>query len=198
MHDLDQSTDLREAASRDADYKERSLVLFLIGAPLLLGVSARHIGPQREEFHNSVVLVFEDGRLQDPYHKMHLVLFGEYVPLADRWPWLYELTPLHGGLTPGEQPASLVEVVEDPPDAAPEPPVAATPAPEPEPEEPAPKGPAEEEVSAALDRLLGKRTETEAKEAPEPEEATEEEEDSGETMSQLLAARRARRKEDGH
>ncbi len=32
-------------------------------------------------------------------------MFGEYVPLADRFPWLHRLTPLAVSLTPGEQPA---------------------------------------------------------------------------------------------
>ena len=35
---------------------------------------------------------------------MYPVMFGEYVPLADRFPILYRLTPLPGGLTPGKTP----------------------------------------------------------------------------------------------
>jgi apolipoprotein N-acyltransferase len=31
-------------------------------------------------------------------------MFGEYVPLADRFPFLYRLTPLPGGLTAGTEP----------------------------------------------------------------------------------------------
>ena len=92
---------------KDAKRRVMGAMARELGAPLLLGVNTRHIGPQREEFHNSAVLVFEDDRLQGPYHKMHLVLFGEYVPLADRWPWLYKMTPLPVGQTPGKQPASL-------------------------------------------------------------------------------------------
>ena len=35
------------------------------------------------------------------YEKMFPVMFGEYVPLADQFPWLYSLTPLPAGLTAG-------------------------------------------------------------------------------------------------
>jgi apolipoprotein N-acyltransferase len=35
------------------------------------------------------------------------VLFGEYVPLGDRLPWLYRLTPLPAGLTAGTRPVAV-------------------------------------------------------------------------------------------
>jgi apolipoprotein N-acyltransferase len=41
------------------------------------------------------------------YEKMYPVLFGEYVPLADRFPWLYTLTPLPAGLTAGTRPLAV-------------------------------------------------------------------------------------------
>jgi len=41
------------------------------------------------------------------YEKMHPVLFGEYVPLAERFPWLYRLTPLPAGLTAGTSPVAV-------------------------------------------------------------------------------------------
>jgi apolipoprotein N-acyltransferase len=41
------------------------------------------------------------------YDKVHLVPFGEYVWFADWFPWLYQLTPLHGGSTHGAGPVCM-------------------------------------------------------------------------------------------
>jgi len=40
------------------------------------------------------------------YSKQYPVLFGEYIPLAERFPWLYRLTPLPVGLTAGTEPVA--------------------------------------------------------------------------------------------
>ena len=37
---------------------------------------------------------------------MHLVMFGEYIPLFDIWPSLYKLTPLGEGVTAGAGPVA--------------------------------------------------------------------------------------------
>jgi len=37
---------------------------------------------------------------------MHPVMFGEYIPLADWFPFLYRITPLTGGLTTGRRAAA--------------------------------------------------------------------------------------------
>ncbi|MBI2478249.1 MAG: apolipoprotein N-acyltransferase, partial [Planctomycetia bacterium] len=41
------------------------------------------------------------------YDKMHRVFLGEYVPLGDYFPWLYDFVPIGRGLTPGTHPASF-------------------------------------------------------------------------------------------
>ncbi len=71
--------------------------------PLLLGVDTIHIGNGVEERYNSAQLIERDGRLGPRYDKSHPVMFGEYVPLARRWPWLYRFTPLGSGILAGRR-----------------------------------------------------------------------------------------------
>ena len=83
----------RVPALASADAAERSASSMgetarRLGVPLLLGVDANHFGADGPECYNSAAYVGRDGRLLGRYDKMHLVPFGEYVPFADRWPWL--------------------------------------------------------------------------------------------------------------
>lgn len=75
----------------------------LLDAPLLLGIDRVHCGDGVLQNYNSSVHVSRDGEVLGHYDKMHPVLFGEYVPLARRFPWLYKFTPLAGGIYEGEQ-----------------------------------------------------------------------------------------------
>ena len=90
----------------------RSLVS-LLGSPVLLGVEAVEVlanpPPGQREYRvwNAAVLADHDGVIVGRYDKIHLVIFGEYIPLAAYIPWLYTLTPLTGGVTAGEQPVAL-------------------------------------------------------------------------------------------
>lgn len=58
------------------------------------------------EKHNSAV-VCEQGKLSTPYHKMHLVWFGEVVPFGDTSQWMRKTFALGLGLSPGKHQAIL-------------------------------------------------------------------------------------------
>jgi apolipoprotein N-acyltransferase len=55
-------------------------------------------------FYNTAFLMDPAGKVQGTYHKRHLVIFGEYVPLADLFPFLKMLTPIQSLFTPGSAP----------------------------------------------------------------------------------------------
>ncbi len=64
------------------------------GANVLLGLNAVDYDGRRMWKSNSAILVRPGGEV-DPtrYDKMHLVPFGEYVPLKETFPWLQAFTP---------------------------------------------------------------------------------------------------------
>ena len=77
------------------------------GTNWLVGVDKQVMTPSAAtgtQYFNCAVLLDAGGRVQDTYAKMKPVLFGEYVPFAETFPWLYGLTPLPVGLTAGRQP----------------------------------------------------------------------------------------------
>jgi len=99
----------RQQRCRDLLEQERLAALAVYarryGTHWLVGVDKQEITPQVP----TGVRNFNCGLFLDPqgaplacYSKMHPVLFGEYIPLADRFPWLYRLTPLPAGLTAGK------------------------------------------------------------------------------------------------
>jgi len=91
------------AASR----KEMARMARQLDVPLILGVDRQHFGSDAVRHFNSAVLVSRSGELLGTYDKMHLVLFGEYVPFAQRFRWLQRLTPLPISLTAGAGPAAF-------------------------------------------------------------------------------------------
>ncbi len=78
-----------------------------LGVPLILGIDRRHFQADGVQSYNSAIHVAADGEVLGHYDKMHRVLFGEYIPLADSFPWLHNLTPLPGSLDAGRQPTTF-------------------------------------------------------------------------------------------
>lgn len=76
-------------------------------APLLLGTSTLRYGNQRLDHFNTAIYVGPEGTIETKYDKMHPVMFGEYVPLGDYFPFVYDWLPIGGGLTPGQGPIAV-------------------------------------------------------------------------------------------
>jgi apolipoprotein N-acyltransferase len=85
-----------------------------LDTPVLVGVERWHLvaaspgadqPPPRR--YNAAVLVDRGGNIVGAYDKVHRVMFGEYIPFADRLPFLYDLTPLTGGIVAGAEPKAL-------------------------------------------------------------------------------------------
>ncbi len=73
----------------------------------LVGVDRQLVSNRSRDgvFHfNSALFLDSAGVPTGRYDKMFPVAFGETVPLADRFPILYKLTPLPAGLTAGTEP----------------------------------------------------------------------------------------------
>ncbi|MDD5348177.1 MAG: apolipoprotein N-acyltransferase [Candidatus Omnitrophica bacterium] len=64
---------------------------------MLIGAITR----RNQMFYNSALLVSSDGTLEAGYDKLHLVPFGEYVPLKKVLPFLETVVPI-GDATPGK------------------------------------------------------------------------------------------------
>jgi apolipoprotein N-acyltransferase len=77
------------------------------GTSLLVGTDTHCLGSGEPRRYNSALLLDPQGKVVDRYYKIHRVPFGEYILLGDTFPWLYQLTPMPHGLTPGTQPKSF-------------------------------------------------------------------------------------------
>jgi apolipoprotein N-acyltransferase len=66
--------------------------------PVLLGAFTV---PEQGAAYNSALVAYPDGKVSEPYDKMHLLWFGEAVPLGDWLPWLKHEFLLGTGLSEG-------------------------------------------------------------------------------------------------
>jgi apolipoprotein N-acyltransferase len=73
---------------------------------VLLGMNSRVLGAdEKTRRYNSSVLILKSGQAAGRYDKMHLVPFGEYVPLRDSLPLMNWLSPydFDYSVTPGKE-----------------------------------------------------------------------------------------------
>jgi apolipoprotein N-acyltransferase len=76
---------------------EASNARYIIGSPSYAAEKERLI------FHNSAYLVSPQGRAEGKYDKVHLVPFGEYVPMKRWLPFIDKLVAQVGDFKPGRQ-----------------------------------------------------------------------------------------------
>jgi apolipoprotein N-acyltransferase len=74
-----------------------------IRVPLLVGTNVTHLGSDHERSYASAVYVNREGKVLGRYDKIHLVMFGEYMPFVESFPWLQNFTPLTGSASPGDR-----------------------------------------------------------------------------------------------
>jgi apolipoprotein N-acyltransferase len=99
-----------QARIRDANDAASETIAGLVRrlrTPLLIGLVAREQSATHFDRFNAAVLANRAGQIAARYDKMHLVLFGEYVPLASLIPALDRLSPLGPSLTPGATPVAM-------------------------------------------------------------------------------------------
>jgi apolipoprotein N-acyltransferase len=75
--------------------------------PVLLGALGHRVQGGRAELFNSAFLVGHAGHVLGRSDKVRRIPFAEYMPLGDRFPWLYDLSRGTGQLSAGAAPVAL-------------------------------------------------------------------------------------------
>ncbi|MFO0695276.1 MAG: apolipoprotein N-acyltransferase [Polyangiales bacterium] len=79
----------------------KNYVLGELSTPTIFGTLARRRRNGEIHDYNTALLVDGDGTVLGSYDKVVLIPFGEYLPLGDLFPAIYDLSPNTGMFTPG-------------------------------------------------------------------------------------------------
>jgi len=89
-------------------YKSVTNLVKYVDTPLMSGLCRRDISTDYYlNYYNSTALIEPSGSVIGLYDKMHLVMFGEYVPYADYLPFLKLVTPIEGSFSCGNAARTL-------------------------------------------------------------------------------------------
>jgi apolipoprotein N-acyltransferase len=81
-------------ALHPAMHNVKQQVLGRLQTPLLFGgMRVVYDSDGKEQVFNSAFLTDSTGEVTASYDKTHLVAFGEFLPLGDLMPWMYQLSP---------------------------------------------------------------------------------------------------------
>ncbi len=76
--------------------------------PVLFGaLSVRNGTLDRPNLYNTAFMTDAEGRIRGSYDKVYLLAFGEYIPLGETFPQIYDLSPHSGHFTRGSTLRSL-------------------------------------------------------------------------------------------
>ena len=79
----------------------------MLRSPMLVGLEAWYCSSDCVKRFNSAAYLTASGKVLGQYDKMHLVMFGEYIPFADYFTWLYNFSPLAMATSAGTQPVAF-------------------------------------------------------------------------------------------
>ncbi len=96
MYNNKRLTDILQKGIRDMDAD------FIIGSPSVTGNKKSH------DYYNSAYLVKPDGTARDKYDKVHLVPFGEYVPLKKYLPFVGKMVAHAGDFSSGKPGKTII------------------------------------------------------------------------------------------
>ncbi len=74
----------------------------VFNTPLPLLTGGGTADPAKDESFNAGLLISTNGKIEQRYFKNHLVMFGEYIPLARQFPFINSISPIPS-LTPGSK-----------------------------------------------------------------------------------------------